>query len=132
MPSGGWDMSLKKPGRFWNRLTFRLTVWYAGIFTLSSLIAFVLFYALITSVIRERTDQELVNQAGKFSTVLQEQGIGAVENFAFLETQEAGVRKVFFRLLYPAGQTFSADAKTHRKPNRDGRRERGRLLAGSN
>ncbi|HKZ18204.1 MAG TPA: hypothetical protein VJ161_12155, partial [Geobacteraceae bacterium] len=125
-------MSLKKPGRFWNRLTFRLTVWYAGIFTLSSLIAFVLFYALITSVIRERTDQELVNQAGKFSTVLQEQGIGAVENFAFLETQEAGVRKVFFRLLYPTGQAFSSSNMSHWKDIGVHKAAIERLLAGSN
>ncbi|HLA05653.1 MAG TPA: HAMP domain-containing sensor histidine kinase, partial [Syntrophales bacterium] len=125
-------MSLKKPSRFWNRLTFRLTVWYAGIFTLSSLIAFVLFYALITSVIRERTDQELVNQAGKFSTVLQEQGIGAVENFAFLETQEAGVRKVFFRLLYPTGQAFSSSNMSHWKDIGVHKAAIERLLAGSN
>ena len=125
-------MSLKKPSRFWNRLTFRLTVWYAGIFTLSSLIAFVLFYALITSVIRERTDQELVNQAGKFSTVLQEQGIGAVENFAFLETQEAGVRKVFFRLLYPTGQAFSSSNMSHWKDIGVHKAAIERLLAGNN
>ncbi|MDP2724695.1 MAG: ATP-binding protein, partial [Syntrophales bacterium] len=125
-------MSLKKPSRFWNRLTFRLTVWYAGIFALSSLIAFVLFYALITSVIRERTDQELVNQAGKFSTVLQEQGIGAVEDFAFLETQEAGVRKVFFRLLYPTGQAFSSSNMSHWKDIGVHKAAIERLLAGSN
>jgi len=108
-------MSLKKPSRFWNRLTFRLTVWYAGIFAVSSLIAFLLFYTLITSVIRERTDQDLLNQAGKFSTILREQGIGAVVNFAFLEAQEAGVRKVFFRLLYPTGQAFSSSNMSYWK-----------------
>jgi heavy metal sensor kinase len=101
-------MSSKKPSRFWNSLSFRLTLWYAGIFAVSSFIAFLLFYALITSVIRERTDQELLNQAGQFSTVLRERGIGAVENFAFLEAQAAGVKKVFFRLLYPTGQAFSS------------------------
>lgn len=101
-------MSLKKPGRFRNSLTFRLTLWYAGIFAASSFVAFFLFYTFITSVIQERTDQELLNQAGRFSTVLQEQGIGAVVNLAFLEAQEAGVRKVFFRLLYPTGQAFSS------------------------
>ena len=63
-------MSLKKPSLFWNRLSFRLTVWYAGIFTVSSLIAFLLFYTFITSVIQEKTDQELSNQAGQFSAVL--------------------------------------------------------------
>ena len=78
----------------------------------SSLIAFLLFYTLITSVIRERTDQDLLNQAGKFSTILREQGIGAVVNFAFLEAQEAGVRKVFFRLLYPPGQARTGEDRS--------------------
>ena len=101
-------MSSKKPSRFWNSLSFRLTLWYAGIFAVSSFIAFFLFYALITSVIRERTDQELLTQAGQFSTILRERGIGAVENFSLLEAQAAGVKKVFFRLLYPTGQAFSS------------------------
>jgi hypothetical protein len=101
-------MSSKKPSRFWDSLSFRLTLWYAGIFAVSSFIAFLLFYALITSVIREKTDQELLNQAGQFSTVLRERGIWAVENFALFEAQAAGVKKVFFRLLYPTGQAFSS------------------------
>jgi heavy metal sensor kinase len=63
---------------------------------------------LITSVIREKTDQELLNQAGEFSTVLETRGLEAVQNFAFLEAQAAGVKKVFFRLLYPTGHAFSS------------------------
>jgi heavy metal sensor kinase len=101
-------MSLKKPRSFWNSLSFRLTLWYAGIFTVSSCMAFFLFYMLITSVIRERTDQELLSQAGQFSTVLEARGLEAVQNFAFLEAQAAGVKKVFFRLLYPTGHAFSS------------------------
>lgn len=101
-------MSLKRPHSFWNTLAFRLTLWYAGIFTVSSCIAFLLFYMLITSVIRERTDQELLNQVGQFSTVLKARGLEAVESFAFLEAQAAGVKKVFFRLLYPSGLAFSS------------------------
>lgn len=101
-------MSLKKPGRFRNSLTFRLTLWYAGIFAVSSFVAFFLFYTLITSVIQEKTDQDLLNQAGQFSAVLRERGIGAVENFALFEAQAAGEKKVFFRLLYPTGQAFSS------------------------
>ena len=106
-------MSLKKPHSFWNTLAFRLTLWYAGIFTVSSCIAFFLFYMLITSVIRERTDQELLSQAGQFSTVLEARGLDAVQNFAFLEAQAAGEKKVFFRLLYPTGQAFSSSNMSH-------------------
>src|SRR4030042_476677 len=101
-------MSLRKPHSFWSTLAFRLTLWYAGIFTISSCIAFLLFYTLITSVIRERTDQELLSQARQFSTVLATRGLEAVEDLAVLEAQAAGVKKVFFRLLYPNGQAFSS------------------------
>ena len=101
-------MFLKKPHSFWNTLAFRLTLWYAGIFTVSSCVAFLLFYMLITTVIRERTDQELLSQVSQFSTVLEARGLEAVESFAFLEAQAAGVKKVFFRLLYPNGNAFSS------------------------
>jgi len=101
-------MSLKKTHSFWNTLAFRLTLWYAGIFAVSSCIAFLLFYMLITSVIRQRTDQELLSQVVQFSAVLKARGLDAVENYVFLEAQAAGVKKVFFRLLYPSGYAFSS------------------------
>ncbi len=101
-------MSLRKPSRFRSSLSFRLTLWYAGIFAVSSFVAFFLFYALITSVIRERTDQELLSQAARFSALLRERGITAVENFALLEAQAAGEKKVFIRLLYPTGEAVSS------------------------
>src|SRR5512139_86074 len=101
-------MSSKKMLSFRNTLAFRLTLWYAGIFTISSCVAFLLFYTLITSVIRERTNQELLSQASQFSTVLAARGLTAVEDFAVLEAQAAGVKKVFLRLLYPTGQAFAS------------------------
>jgi len=108
-------MSSKKPGRFRNSLTFRLTLWYAGIFTVSSFVAFFLFYQLILSVVQDKTDQELSNQAGQFSAVLSEHGIEAVEKLALFEAQAAGEKKVFFRLLYLTGQVFSSSNMTYWK-----------------
>jgi heavy metal sensor kinase len=101
-------MSSGKPRRLWHSLTFRLTLWYAGIFAVSLLIAFALFYLAILTVIRDRTDQELLNRAGQFSVVLREQGIAGVQVFAVFEAQAAGIRKVFFRLLYPIDQAFAS------------------------
>jgi heavy metal sensor kinase len=101
-------MSSKKPSRFRSSLSLRLTLWYAGIFAVSSFVAFLLFYALITSVIRERTDQELLGQAARFSALLRERGISAIENFALIEAQAAGEKKVFIRLLYPTGEAVSS------------------------
>ncbi len=112
-------------------LAFRLTLWYAVIFTLSSCVAFLLFYMLITSVIRERTDQELLGQVGQFSTILAAKGIETVKRVAILEAQAAGVKKIFFRLLYPNGQAFSSSNMSYWKDISIRRDAIERLLSGS-
>jgi heavy metal sensor kinase len=101
-------MSLRRRIRPRNTLAFRLTLWYAGIFTVSSCIAFLLFYTVITSLILERTDQELLDQVSRFSILLASEGAGAVTDSAVIEAEAAGVKKVFFRLLSVNGQTFSS------------------------
>ncbi len=101
-------MRLKRLRSYRKTLAFRLTLWYAGVFTVSSCVAFLLFYTLITSLFRERTDQELLSHAGEFSAVLATRGLEAVKSLAMLEAQAAGVKKVFFRLLSSSGQVFSS------------------------
>ena len=101
-------MPLGRLSRYRKTLAFRLTVWYAGVFAVSACVAFLLFYTLITSVFRERTDQELLGQTREFSTVLSTRGLEAVKSLAMLEAQAAGVKKVFFRLLSSRGELFSS------------------------
>ncbi len=101
-------MPLRRLHSYRKTLAFRLTLWYAGIFAASSCIAFLLFFTLITSVFRDRTDQELLGQAREFSTVLSTRGLEAVKSLALLEAQAAGVKKVFFRLLSSRGEVFSS------------------------
>lgn len=96
-------------------LAFRLTLWYATIFTLSTGIAFALFYIFITSIIRDRTDQELIGQARRFSAILSTESPDEVSKAMVIEAQAAGVRKVFFRLLYPDGQAFFSSNMTYWK-----------------
>ena len=108
-------MSSRKLFSLRNTLAFRLTLWYAGIFTVSSFVAFLLFYTLITSLIRERTDQELLAQVNRFSTLLVREGVEAVANAAVIEAQAAGVKKVFFRLLSLNGQAFSSSNMSYWK-----------------
>ncbi len=108
-------MFLGKILRLPNTLAFRLTLWYAGIFALCSCVAFLLFYTLITSVLQDRTDQELLAQAQRFSTLLAGDGIGAVNNSAVIEAQAAGEKKVFFRLLNLTGEAFSSSNMSYWK-----------------
>jgi len=63
---------------------------------------------LITTFIREQTDQELLGQVNRFSTLLTAEGVEAVKSAAVIEAQAAGVKKIFFRLLSLNGQTFSS------------------------
>jgi heavy metal sensor kinase len=101
-------MSLRKPISFLDTLAFKLTLWYAGIFTLSSCVAFLFFYMLITSFMRDQTDQELLGQVNRFSTLLATEGVEAVKSVALVEAKAAGEKKVFFRFLSLDGQVFSS------------------------
>ena len=101
-------MFLKKINSIRHTLAFRLTLWYAGIFMLTSCVAFLFFYFLITSVIRDRTDQDLLGEARTLSSILRLQGINAVRRQIVFEAQAAGEKKIFFRLLSLDGQEFSS------------------------
>ena len=89
-------------------LAFRLTLLYAGIFILSSCIAFIFFYVLVSQTILNRIDQDLEDKAGHFSAVLSVKGIAGVKHLAVMEARAAGEKKVFFRLLYPNGEVFAS------------------------
>ena len=106
-------MFLRKPTRLRHTLAFRLTLWHAGIFTLTSCVAFLMFYMLIVSVIRQRVDADLLSQVNQFSTLLSVKGVDAVKRVAVLEAQAAGVKKIFIRLLYRNGEIFSSSNMTY-------------------
>jgi len=101
-------MRLSKINNIRHTLAFRLTLWYAGIFMLTSCVAFLFFYFLITSVIRDRTDQDLLGEARTLSSMLKVQGMQAVKRQIIFEAQAAGEKKIFFRLLSLDGQEFSS------------------------
>ncbi len=102
-----WHGGKSVPNLF-RTIAFRLTLWYAGIFSLSSCLVFVLFYFLVAHTIQTRLDQDLVDKAGRFSAVLGVQGISGVKKLAVLEARAAGEKKIFFRLLYASGEVFAS------------------------
>jgi heavy metal sensor kinase len=108
-------MSLRRWFRLRNTLASRLTLWYAGIFAVSSCIAFLLFYALIVSLILDQTDRELLDQANRFSLVVASQGTDSVVDSAIIESEAAGVKKVFFRFLSIDGHVFSSSNMSYWK-----------------
>ena len=96
------------PRRTKRSLVRRLTWWYAGMFSVSAAVAFVLLSLLIGGMIRERTDQDLAAQVRTFADILGRQGVAEVQRSALREAQAAGVKQVFLRLLYPTGEAFSS------------------------
>ncbi len=89
-------------------LSFRLTMWYGLIFAVSSILAFIFFYVLITTNLRQRLDSRLADKISEFEAIYNLQGLEAVKTAALIESQAAGESKVFFRLLYASGVAFSS------------------------
>jgi heavy metal sensor kinase len=84
-------------------LAFRLTLWYAGIFTVSSLLAFLVFYLQIAAILDHRTDEDLIEDIEEFSDLLTAKGIDEVKATMLLEAKTDGEKEVFYRLLSPDG-----------------------------
>ena len=91
-------MFLKRFLNLKGTLSFRLTLWYTGIFTLSSLLALSIFYYRISSITMERTEQELLEEMEDFSTLMSEEGLDQVKVEMDLEV-ESEDEDIFYRLL---------------------------------
>jgi len=89
-------------------LAFRLTLWYGIIFSLASCMAFLFFYILITTNLKQRLDNRLSEKISEFEAIYNLQGLEEVKTAALIESQAAGEKKIFFRLLYASGVAFSS------------------------
>ena len=105
-------MYLSKILRSPRTLAFRLTLWYAFIFTLTSLGAFLLFNFLITSGLNERTDQALLAEVSELSSHLALKGLDVVELDIVQDAQSSGVDRMFLRVLSLDGEEFVSSNMT--------------------
>lgn len=94
-------------------LAFRLTLWYAAIFILTAATAFALIYVIIDSAIQERIDQDLLAQSREFESIYAMQGIEMLQRTAVLQVQNAGEKKMFFRLFYTSGVVFASSSMSY-------------------
>ncbi|MCG8529137.1 MAG: hypothetical protein MI749_00565, partial [Desulfovibrionales bacterium] len=109
-------MSLKnRIPRFFASIASRLTLWYAGIFSISSCVAFGLFYYLTAQTLQTQVDHDLVEKAGYFKSVIQRNGLMGASKLAVIEAQAAGEKLIFFRLLYPSGEVFASSHMSYWK-----------------
>ncbi|MCK5837693.1 MAG: HAMP domain-containing protein, partial [Desulfobacula sp.] len=89
-------------------IAFRLTLWFTGIFTICSSVAFISFYFLASQTLQTQIDQELLDNAAKFSAVIHRNGLMGARELAVVEAQAAGEKLMFFRLVYPTGEVFAS------------------------
>jgi len=94
--------------KIFNTIAFKLTLWFTGIFTICSGVAFLLFYFFALQTIEGQIDQTLIDNASKFSASIHRSGLLGAKELAVIEAQAAGEKVIFFRLLYPSGEVFAS------------------------
>lgn len=95
-------MFLKRRPKILGTLSFRLTIWYAVIFTITSLIALSIFYFQIYAITMENTDDELLEELEEYQVLMTKGGIDALEEELADEMESEG-GEVFFRILSITG-----------------------------
>jgi signal transduction histidine kinase len=99
-------MFLKKLLNLKGTLSFRLTLWYAVTFIISSLLALSIFYYRIYSITMEQTDAELLEEMEEFSELRSEEDLEQVKAVMASEV-ESEDEEIFYRLLSADGQVLS-------------------------
>lgn len=103
-------MSSRPKTKYAVPVAIRLTLWYAGIFTISSLLAFSIFYFSIAKIIYDRTDEDMLEDVQELSVLLEEEGYRALKREFKEEAESDGADEIFFRLIGRDGTTrFSTD-----------------------
>lgn len=98
-----------------NTIVFRLTLWFTCIFAVCASFVFLMFYYLATQTIQNQIDQELADNASKFSAIIHTSGLMGARQLAVLEAQAAGEKLIFFRILYPNGEVFASSRMSYWK-----------------
>ncbi len=101
-------MFLDKIPKLRSTLALRLTIWYAAIFAVSSILAFAFVYALTGAFVADRTDEDMRQDLGEFAALYKQEGIPRVRQEMALDTQGEEAEKVFFRLWASDGRQLAA------------------------
>lgn len=99
--------------KFSRSLAFRLTLWYAVVFVATLCLTFTIIYILLSLELSERTDRSLERQIDHFTAMLAIKDLESVKEAALIETQTAGEKDVFIRLLLPSGEAFLTSSMSH-------------------
>src|SRR3954466_2354728 len=93
-------MSLNRIKNFHHTLSFRLSLWYALIFTVSAAILFLISYFLLSASI-ERKDREIVEaRAREYAAIYQSIGVTGLRNW-LSGKESTQPQKLFVRIVSP-------------------------------
>lgn len=101
-------MSWKIKSNVLRTLTFRATLWYAGLFGGLSFVVFLVVYASLISTLNHRTDSTLLDSAKEFKSLYRASGPAALQVGFQREAQAGGENRIFFRLLSPRGKLLAS------------------------
>ncbi len=72
-------MFSKRETNFLRTTTFRLTLWYLGVFSALSLAVFLVVYVFLSAHLHDQTDNEIMDKAKEFTTLYEEHGVKALQ-----------------------------------------------------
>ena len=101
-------MFLKKITNLPRTLAFRLTLWYAGMFSIACVVAYCLFSFMVASALLGKTDEELLEEVEEYSILLASDGIDVLKAEILVDGEEEDVEEMFFRLLTSSGEKIIA------------------------
>jgi heavy metal sensor kinase len=89
-------------------LAFRLTLWYAGIFTFSFVVTFLAFYLILSSFFQNQLDQELLEDVSELSSMLTAEGLEAVKAEIDEESESEDAEEFFLLLVNTRGEKIAS------------------------
>lgn len=101
-------MFLKRRIDLFQRLSFRLTLWYSVIFTLCAVVLLMIFYTRVAYITSASMDEELAEEAAEFAEVMQESGLPGLTAEMQIEENSEEPGAIFLRLLTPRGEVLSS------------------------
>src|SRR5215475_14548226 len=99
-------MFLKPLKRIQQTLGFRLTAWYSGLFTLSTLALFATAYVLLSSSLERRDREALQLKLKEYAAEYQRGGMEATARKIAFENGQAGKALFFVRVAGPDNKTL--------------------------
>ncbi|MGK5092083.1 ATP-binding protein [Deltaproteobacteria bacterium TL4] len=84
---------------FFKTLTFRLTLWHLGVFSLLSISVFGATYLALSANFYDHIDAEMFHKVSEFNRLYEEHGLAAIQAEFTRESESMGIENVFYQLL---------------------------------